>query len=131
MLTGPRKTQQKMGDDEAFGVAAGAVIYQGALVVLDGGWAEGGASGAGLVSVGVALSTVDNSSGSNGDAAVQIRKGIWKFDNDGTDPVTISDIGSDCFVVDDHTVAKTDDTGARSVAGKITNLDAGGVWVKF
>jgi hypothetical protein len=33
--------------------------------------------------------------------------------------------------VDDQTVAKTDGTGARSVAGKVFDVDSGGVWVRF
>ena len=41
------------------------------------------------------------------------------------------DIGSDCYIVDDQTVAKTSGTNTRSVAGKVFDVDADGVWVDF
>ena len=40
-------------------------------------------------------------------------------------------MGSDCYIVDDQTVAKTNGTNTRSVAGKIIAVDADGVWVKI
>ena len=45
------------------------------------------------------------------------------------DLITTADIGADCYVVDDQTVAKTNGGGQRSVAGKIFDVDAQGVWV--
>ena len=42
-----------------------------------------------------------------------------------------ADVGADCYIVDDQTVAKTNGTNTRSVAGKIIAVDADGVWVKL
>lgn len=48
----------------------------------------------------------------------------------GSQKFTAADIGSDCYIVDDQTVAKTNGTNTRSVAGKIMDVDAQGVWVR-
>ena len=47
------------------------------------------------------------------------------------DAIVLSDVGADCYGVDDTTVAKTDGTGTRSVAGVIRDVDAVGVWIEF
>ena len=47
------------------------------------------------------------------------------------DAITLADIGADCYIVDDQTVAKTSATNTRSVAGKVFDVDAEGVWVDF
>jgi hypothetical protein len=63
---------------------------------------------------------------------VDIEKGIFHFANSAdTDEITTADIGSNCYIVDDQTVAKTDGTGTRSIAGEVFDVDAQGVWVDF
>ncbi len=58
--------------------------------------------------------------------------GVFCFDSaGGADAITFDDIGATCYVVDDQTVALTNGTGTRSVAGKIHDVDAAGVWVVF
>ena len=47
------------------------------------------------------------------------------------DLIAQADVGADCYIVDDQTVAKTNGTNTRSVAGKIIAVDADGVWVKI
>ena len=47
------------------------------------------------------------------------------------DLISLADIGADCYIVDDQTVAKTSGTNTRSVAGKVFDVDADGVWVDF
>ncbi|SFM68170.1 hypothetical protein [Thermodesulforhabdus norvegica] len=115
-----------------FPVAAGKTIYAGGLVVLKNGYAEPGSTATGLVAVGRAEEYVDNSGGQNGDVTVRVRRGIFRYGNSAdTDAITRTDIGSQCYVVDDETVAKTDGTGTRSVAGKVFDVDDEGVWVEF
>ncbi|HDM78821.1 MAG TPA: hypothetical protein ENG51_20520 [Deltaproteobacteria bacterium] len=115
----------------------GAVkIYAGGIVVLDGGYAKPAAEATGLVAVGRAEEYVDNSNGSDGDVFVKVRRGIFRYKNSsGDDEITRAEIGSDCYLVDDETVAKTDgDTGSgptRSVAGRVFDVDDEGVWVEF
>lgn len=118
--------------DRVFDVAAGAVIYQGALTVLNAGDAEPGSTATGLVAVGRAEEQVDNTGGAAGDKTVKVSRGVFRFNNSsGGDEVVDADIGSDCYIVDDETVAKTDGTSTRSVAGTVYAVDAQGVWVEI
>ena len=41
-----------------------------------------------------------------------------------------ADIGGDCFIADDQTVAKTNGGNTRPLAGKVVGLDGGNVWVR-
>jgi hypothetical protein len=43
----------------------------------------------------------------------------------------LADVGKQCYLVDDQTVAKTDGTNTRSPAGFVRDVDADGVWVEF
>jgi len=116
------------------GVAASAVIFNGALLVVDAnGFIAPGTATTGLVAAGSALEGVDNSGGANGDLNVKFRSGIFKYVNDGATAVVQADVGSDCFILDDQTVSG-DGTG-RSRAGMVYKLDVAadvggaGVWV--
>jgi hypothetical protein len=61
-----------------------------------------------------------------------VAENVYRFSNSGgADLITLGDIQSDCYIVDDSTVAKTSGTNTRSVAGKIRDVDVGGVWVEF
>jgi len=132
-LTADRDTHKKDGLSLNLGVAAAKKIYKGSLVARDAnGNATPGAVATTLLGVGRAEETVDNSSGGAGDESVTIRKGIFKFGNSAAaDEITNAEIGASCYIVDDQTVAKTDGTGTRSVAGTVYDVDSDGVWVKF
>lgn len=123
MLSGPRKTVQFIGNDHVYPVAAGAVIHQGAQVVLDGGYLKPGAEAAGLVAVGRAEESVDNSAGASGAEKARCRRGTFAWKNSATDPVGQANVGKPAYIVDDETVAATDGGGTRSPAGTIINLD--------
>ena len=57
--------------------------------------------------------------------------GVFRFENSSAgDAITRAEIGDDCYIVDDQTVAKTDGTDTRSLADKVDDVDANGVWVK-
>jgi hypothetical protein len=111
-----------------YGVAADAVIFAGALVVRNGdGYAEPGSVADDLKALGRAEKRVDNTGGANGAKKVMVRRGVFPFKNSAAaDAITVADIGEDCYIVDDETVAKTSDTNARSVAGKIEGIRADG-----
>lgn len=127
----PRQGEETIPQLLSLKVAASKKIYAGALVALNGGYAEPGATATGLVAAGRAEETADNSSGSAGDISVNVRRGIFRWDNSSsTDEIKQADVGSDCYIVDDHTVAKTDDSSARSKAGKVWAVDDDGVWVE-
>lgn len=132
-LTAARSTPRRDGRSFARGVAATKVIYAGSMVFLNAtGFATPGAIATTLIADGVAKSTVDNSTGADGDKMVETEKGVFRFGNStSTDAITKAEIGDPCYVVDDQTVAKTNGTNTRSVAGTIVDVDGVGVWVKF
>lgn len=130
-LTAERDTIRRSGDNLSLKAAATKVYFAGALVARDGnGRATPGAVATTIRGVGRARETVDNSAGADDALDVPIEKGIFRWDNSAsTDEITAADIGSDCYIVDDQTVAKTNGTSTRSVAGKIHDVDDIGVWV--
>lgn len=132
-LTKGRNTSERSGLDFSAPVAAAVLIYEGALVALDAsGDATPGAVATTLTALGRADERADNSGGAAGDISVKVRKGVFRFDNSSAgDLIARVDIGNDCYIVDDQTVAKTDGTATRSIAGKIVDVDAAGVWVEF
>lgn len=132
-LTEPRTTAKRDSKSFGRGVAATKKIYEGSLVCLSAtGYATPGATATTLVADGLALETVDNTSGADGALTVQVEKGTFRFANSTAgDAITRAEIGDDCYIVDDQTVAKTNGGTTRSVAGKIMDVDALGVWVKI
>lgn len=132
-LTKDRNTEAKSGKDYSAPAAAAVVAYAGALIALDAsGNATPGATATTLQGAGRCKAHVDNSGGSAGDEQIPYEKGVFRYNNSaGGDEITRADIGNDCYIVDDETVAKTHDTNSRSIAGKIDDVDALGVWVEF
>jgi len=131
-LTEVRQTSRREGVMRADPAAAGVTCYEGGVVCLDAaGDAVPATTAGGLTARGISLNTVDNSAGAAGDELVEVETGEFLLDNDAGDPIDRSHIDGYAYLVDDQTVAATDDGGARSIAGRITDVDAGGVWVEF
>lgn len=130
-LTKDRDTPERDGMLLNLPVAAATKIYAGSIVALDAsGNAVPGAANATLKAVGRAEETVDNSSGSSGDKAIEIKRGVFRFANSAdADEIGRADIGGPAYLVDDQTVAKTSSSGTRPVGGLIVDIDAAGVWV--
>lgn len=107
-------------------------LYAGAIVVGDAGYAAPGRTATGLIALGRCEREYDLST-SNGQFKVFARPGIYKFANSSAgDLIAQTDLGADCFIVDDQTVAKTNGSSTRSRAGKIIGVDSdGGVWVQL
>lgn len=131
-LTADRNTPRAEGDIRQYGLAA-VMIFAGAIAMRNSsGYITKGATATGLVGVGRAEEQVDNSGGSAGDQTVRVRPGVFRYANSASaDLITIADIGKPCYAVDDQTVAKTDGSAARSIAGFVENVDSAGVWVRF
>lgn len=127
-----QETDERVASMREPGVAANAVIWAGALVVLNAsGYAAPGSTATTLTAIGRAEQSVDNTGGANGDKSVRVKRGCFRFGNSAAaDEITAADIGNDAYIVDDETVAKTDGGTTRSVAGKIFDVDADGVWVE-
>ncbi len=135
--TADRTTPRRGGTDLSLPVLTGVKIFAGSMVAIIAsgtgvGFARPGITATTLRGVGVAQSFVDNTAGASGALQVPVAKGVWLMANSAAgDQITAADIGADCFIVDDQTVAKTNGTNTRSVAGKVFDVDASGVWVQF
>lgn len=131
-LTADRPTLVRKGDILELPAAAAKKFFAGALVARDAaGRATPGATAVGLKGLGRVEVFTDNSAGAAGDKTVRIRVGCFQWGNSAAgDAITAADIGNDAYMVDDQTVAKTDGGTTRSVAGKIFDVDAKGVWVR-
>lgn len=132
-LAAEKGTKSRDGKTYNRAVAANVKIWQGAFVALSAtGYATPGAVATTLKADGIALSTVDNTGAAAGDKTVEVEKGVFQFKNSAAgDAIAIADIGNDCYIVDDETVAKTNGGATRSIAGKIADVDAQGVWVRI
>jgi hypothetical protein len=108
-------------------VKAATKIYQGGLVVIDAGYAKPGATATGLITAGVAMETVDNTSGGNGDLSCKVWAGVFQFNNaGGGDAITQAEVGTVCYVTDDNNLMKT--ATGKSKAGEVIQVDSDGVW---
>jgi hypothetical protein len=131
-LAAARDTQRRTGALLNLPMAA-VKVFEGAIVALNSsGYATKGAAATTLRAAGRALATVDNAAGSAGDKTIDVERGIFKYANSAsTDTITLADYGKACYIVDDQTVAKTDGSTTRSVAGIVRGVDTDGVWVEF
>jgi hypothetical protein len=127
----------------SYPVKAGAKIFAGSLVALNAGFAAPMAVATGRIAVGKAIgpapgtggslagSTVDNTSGNDGDQTVLVEEGVHRWGNSASgDLIAQANVGAQCFGVDDQTVALTNGSSSRSVAGLIIKVDTAGVWVQ-
>lgn len=129
-LTQARSTPERIGDVFGHPVKASTTIHQGSLVVLDAGYAAPGRTALNLIAIGRAEESV--TAVSAGDASARVKRGVFKFANSASaDLIAQADVGADCYIVDDQTVAKTNGSSTRSRAGKIVAVDADGVWVQI
>lgn len=120
--TQARNTSQFAGEYLDLPVKGGVVIYAGTFVALDAnGYAAPAAKAEGLIAAGRAEITANNRDGTDGDMNVRVARGVFKWDNDATNPVDIADVLKDCYMLDDCTVAALA-TGS-SKAGKVLGID--------
>lgn len=128
-LTKDRNTMARTGDLFSYVVKPDVTIFAGAITTLNAnGQAVPGAEATGLVCVGRA----DERCMGNGSRRITVRRGVFRFDNaTGTDAVMLTDIHAPCFIVDDHTVARTDKAATRSPCGTVVDVEDGCVWVRI
>ncbi|WP_420996234.1 hypothetical protein ACKI2N_002530 [Cupriavidus sp. 30B13] len=134
VLTTDRNTTNRAGIDFEFPVAANTKIFAGAIAAIDTATATAtkGGTATTLKAVGIAQATADNTGGAAGAIRVRVRRGVWHVANSAAaDQITLADVNTDCYLVDDQTVAKTNGGNTRSIAGKVRDVDETGVWVEF
>lgn len=124
-------TLQKGGNLLVLALAAGAVIHGGAIVVIDGGYANKATTKTGLKFAGIAEEAVDNTAGANGAKTVEVRRERLFFaKNSVGDAVAQADLFNQCYLEDDETVAKTNGGSTRSLAGRVMGIEPNGIWVE-
>ncbi|WP_069997825.1 hypothetical protein [Cellulosilyticum sp. I15G10I2] len=130
-LTKGRNTIEQGSNVIVLKVKASTKIYEGALVAVDGGYAIPGKKATGLIAAGRAEEYVDNTGtgGTNGARSIRVKRGVFLFENDITNPVTEAHILGTCYILDDETVTSLE-TGA-SVAGKVLGFDGDQVIVEI
>lgn len=121
-----------------FPIKANVRIFKGSIVGLDtaGRAMPGDTVANGCVKVvGKASATYDNRTGSvlggaAGAVDVEVEFGVFEFlsASGGGDDIAADDAGKVCFVVDDQTLALTNNTDTRALAGLITEVRDGRVY---
>lgn len=112
-----------LGPLRASPMAADTIIYQGSMVALNSsGYAIEPTETTGLLIVGVAIATFDNSGGDAGDKDVTYKFGTFIRGNSaGGDELTLDEVGDVVYAVDGDTVAKT--ATSKSIAGVLVGID--------
>ena len=133
MKNSERNTTEREGRRFDFPAAADVVIWKGTLAAMNAlGLVVPGSAAAGLVTLGIAEETADNTGGAAGAVRVTAKRGTFLLRNStGPDEITGAHVGSACYVVDNETVALTHATNTRPVAGTIRAVEQGGVWVEI
>lgn len=129
-----RKTRQRIGGRRGFPMAAATSIPLGVLACLNSaGYLVNASTSATLKCVGVPIQAALNNPGSAGDVVGEVDKGVFgPFANSASgDQITLADVGSLCYLVDNQTLAKTHNTNARSPAGIVDDVTSEGVWVEI
>lgn len=134
-LTDDRDTLEKASAHSQRHAEVGASstqFYKGGIIVLDqaDGLFKKATTATGLIAVG--RCEENRLTGASNALKINARSGIFKYGNSAAaDAIAADDIGKDCYLVDDQTVALTSNSSARSRAGKVYGVDSDGVWVAF
>lgn len=130
-LTQDRDTPFRAGRDFEIQAAPNLTFYAGGILALNAaGLGTPGATATTLKALGRVKERVV--SNATDPVTVKYERGVFRFSNSTAgDLITAAEIGSNAWMVDDQTVAKTSGSNTRSVAGIIRAVDALGVWVEF
>lgn len=140
----PQRATSLLNDTLPCKANAGSVFFVGALCATDAdGYLVPGATATTLTAAGVFCNQPDRvpaqsytAASPDGTDTFIVKRGTFKFNNSGTDPVTQASMNKVCYIVDDETVAATNGTNTRSVAGLVRGIDddtsptGAGVWVE-
>ncbi|MCL2829993.1 MAG: hypothetical protein FWD77_04545 [Betaproteobacteria bacterium] len=131
-MTSDRNTPYVEGAQVVLPVKGGKRIFGGAMVAVLAGLAQAvGEDMAGAVVVGRADSHADNRMGVDGGVFVSVRTDkAFCWANSAADPVGAAELFHAVYAEDDETVAKTDGSGSRPVAGTVVKINRAGVWVR-
>lgn len=107
-------------------VAAKTVLTENTIVAVGAdGYAVSGTKAEGLIAAGRVERLADNGAGEAGDISVEVRRGTFVWDNDGT--IKSTDVLKECYIAGSTSVTITAD--GASPAGIILTVDEDGVTV--
>lgn len=119
------------GQEHAILAKDSTQFYKGGLVAVDlddGKLAKAAAGDLTLVVVGRCSENV--LTGTSNTRKVKFRSGIFNYASGATfEAITAAHVGQPCYVVTDESVGISGATGANSLAGRVYDYDANGVWV--
>lgn len=127
-LNAPRNTREIFcggtGYSRKLEIAANHTLYPGAIAAIDqNGKAVPASDTAGLIVAGICEAVFNG--------CAYIRSGTYRLENgSGTDALTLQNIGSYVYVIDDQTVGKSGGTN-NIVAGVLVDLDENQVIVSI
>jgi hypothetical protein len=130
-MAGERRLREETWAYKTFKLPTAKTAFKNGVAVYDQSVAkcipmETGAGQTDLFVLGFFNETVANTSGVDKDVTVRLKREItvrW-FANDATNPVTVNDIGKQCFGVDDQTASNSSATSTRSTLGVAWAIDA-------
>ena len=131
VLAAKKELTEKETKTETFPVVASDIIYKGALVGVNAaGYAAPAAAESGAVFAGIALETVDNSSGGAGDLTVQVQcEGAFLID--GQTSLAQTDVGQPFYASDDATISKTQGSNEFQIGVMTKYVSATAAWFKL
>ena len=107
-------------------VAAKTVLTENTIVAVGAdGYAVSGAKAEGFIAAGRVERLADNGAGEAGDISVEVRRGTFVWDNDGT--IKSTDVLKECYIAGSTSVTITAE--GASPAGIILAVDEDGVTV--
>lgn len=127
-ITQPRDAIRTGGENFTDPVAAATKLIKGAMYGLNSsGYAVNMETGVAAVARGEVVETVDNSDGDDGDVSVNGRSGVFRLHILGSSALVAADAYNfpPVYAQDNHTVAKSSDTGARPVMGRLIAVRGG------
>ena len=107
-------------------VAAKTVLTENTIVAVNAdGYAVSGTKAEGLIAAGRVERLANNGAGAAGDISVEVRRGTFVWDNDGT--IKSTDVLKECYIAGSTSVTITAE--GASPAGIILAVDEDGVTV--
>lgn len=122
-------TKSENSHRQSYPVEASTTIYGGTLVILDDGYAQDVIAGQ-TGFAGIAVETVDNSAGANGDLNVEVYDdGKFLLTGSG---LTQAMVGEPCYCTDNYTITNAAGAGANPLIGTFVELvSSTKAWVRL
>ena len=107
-------------------VKGGSILTEGTMAIINSdGFAEPASPAVDVLIAGCVQRFCNNLGGADGEAVVEVKRGAFVWENDGT--IAVTDILKKCYIKDAATVTLTPD--GSSVAGTILAVEDDGITV--